>query len=124
MVSTVAPKKRSWIPTAIIVAGIAATAWAVSKAGAPDPRLAEDPDYYSVGRLSPGQCMSGPMAAKRANDMVDRIDWTKVEGAATLNLGLKLMITQVKLFAEMQRLGTQPCPDLRPLYERWTGASH
>jgi hypothetical protein len=103
---------------AIVLGGFAViTAISVAAPMIPSPN--DDPNSRSVGWLPQGRCMSGPMADERARMVVSNTDWTRIEGAATYGRDVKALIGAVKVFDEMKRLGTQPCPDLRPLFESY-----
>ena len=120
------PKERPWILAAVLFTGMTAV-WAVSGISAPPaPATQEEQDSRSVGRLgvTKGGCMSGDQFHTNTNTVVKNTDWSKIEGAATMDTSTRLMIGSLKVLAEMKRLGTPPCPDLRPTYERWALTAH
>lgn len=82
-----------------------------------------DPDYLSVGRVTAGGCMSESLFNSAATSVVNNTDWQKIYGAAQINAATRRLIGGIKVFEEMQRLGTPACPDILPLYQQFVAAN-
>jgi hypothetical protein len=56
------------------------------------PQGSNPKDTYSVGRLTPGECMSGDRYNSLAGTVMGNTDWSKVQGAATFSASTKSLI--------------------------------
>ncbi|MDU7522939.1 MAG: SH3 domain-containing protein [Roseomonas mucosa] len=76
----------------------------------------------SLAYIRKNGCMSGAEYNDRTRDMVRSINWSQVPGSATWPDSAKTLIGGVKLFDEMRRIGTPPCPDLKPTFDAYVRA--
>ena len=85
---------------------------------------APDVSSYSSGKLATGQCMSVSMFNDRANEFAQAATQQKPD-LFSYNMDWRnngsVVVGGGAVFRDMARLGTRPCPDLEPLYNRWIG---
>jgi hypothetical protein len=87
-------------------------------------QLADDANKRSLGYVYPGQCMSGADYERNVGYAIKNTDWSKVPGSATWDHGVKSLIAGIKVFEEMDRLGSTACPDLKPVYDKYLAGAH